>query len=168
MTEEGKPSFSQPNCVCVCVCVLLGFELKVSHLLGRCSTTWVTLLALHSLVLEAAYGHICAYSVGKSEPHSQVQPLCGGKIHYTFIDTIAKSHNIGWRQRLEWRISGANVMCLMAVSPLASRLQYSLSLSLSLSLSPLCPLKMPRNRDLWTTRGPSNLGTKNLNPLRLH
>jgi hypothetical protein len=26
--------------LCVCVCVILGFELRASRLLGRCSTTW--------------------------------------------------------------------------------------------------------------------------------
>jgi hypothetical protein len=30
--------------VCVCVCVVLGFKLKALHLLGRCSTIWVTSL----------------------------------------------------------------------------------------------------------------------------
>jgi hypothetical protein len=34
-------------CVCVCVCVVvMGFKLRVSHLLGRCCTTWAMLPTL--------------------------------------------------------------------------------------------------------------------------
>jgi hypothetical protein len=60
----------------VCVCVFLGFELKATCMLGRCSTTWVIQSALFVLFTfkTGSLGTICPGLTSKLDPPD----LCTG------------------------------------------------------------------------------------------